>query len=315
MKILVVGGAGYIGGAVTDLLKLAKHEFRVYDNLMYEDTYRKKCTFIKGDIREHEKLKKQLDWADTVIWLAAIVGDGACQINPAISKEVNEKPVKWLVDNFNGRILFTSTCSVYGASEELLDESSSTNPLSVYAATKLKAEEYLKNKDAIIFRLGTVYGVSDTYSRIRFDLVLNIMAMRAFKDSKLTVFGGDQFRPLVHVKDVARAMVHSLVNGTRSGIYNLSNRNIKISDLAFIVSNHFENVTVETTEMMFEDSRNYKVTSEKFFKEFGFTYRYSINDGIQDIESLLSEGRLNNIEDIRYSNQAFLEENKEKINV
>ena len=166
-NVLIVGGAGYVGGAITDLIQQSNYNVRVYDALIYEDSFRKPVDFVYGDVRDHEKLIPQLKWADAVIWLAAIVGDGACQLNPELTKSINQDSVAWLADNYDGRIVFMSTCSVYGAQNNELNETSGTNPLSLYAETKLNAEKFLKHKDAIIFRLGTLFGVGDLYSRIR----------------------------------------------------------------------------------------------------------------------------------------------------
>ena len=162
MNVLVVGGAGYLGGAVTDLLMDSQYNVRVYDSLLYEEEYRKPVDFVFGDVRDAVLLKPQLQWADVVVWLAAIVGDGACAADPELTVDVNEGSVVWLVRNFDRRIIFTSTCSVYGANEGVLDEDSPLNPLSLYARTKLNAERHLANSPAIIFRLGTLFGVADT---------------------------------------------------------------------------------------------------------------------------------------------------------
>lgn len=164
MNVLVVGGAGYVGGAVTDILIKSEHKVRVYDALLYEESYRKNMDFVYGDVRDPERLMPHLKWADTVVWLAALVGDGACALNPEISIAINQEPVGWLARNFEGRIIFLSTCSVYGAQDKILDENAPTNPLSVYAVTKLAAEKYLEGRDAIIFRLGTLFGVGDLFS-------------------------------------------------------------------------------------------------------------------------------------------------------
>ncbi|RPG61811.1 MAG: NAD-dependent epimerase/dehydratase family protein, partial [Flavobacteriaceae bacterium TMED238] len=128
MNILVVGGAGYVGGGIVDKLK-SKHNVTVYDSLIYEESYRKDVNFVNGDIRDTHKLLPLLDKSDAVIWLAALVGDGACAINPKLTFEINSESVKFLVENFKKRIVFLSTCSVYGAQDGLLDESSSVNPL------------------------------------------------------------------------------------------------------------------------------------------------------------------------------------------
>src|SRR5579859_3980258 len=140
-KVLVVGGAGYIGGAVTDVLFQKKIPFTVYDNLTYENHYLKPVDFIYGDVRDTSKLKKLLPSYTHIIWLAAIVGDGASAINPSLTKAVNQDSIAWLVKHFTGRIIFTSTCSVYGVNHELVHEASPTNPLSIYAQTKLEAEK------------------------------------------------------------------------------------------------------------------------------------------------------------------------------
>ncbi len=305
MNILVVGGAGYIGGAVTDILQETDHRTRVYDSLVYEESYRKPVEFVYGDIRDSDLLREQLDWADSVIWLAALVGDGACAINPNLSVEINQHTVKWLCENYDGRIVFTSTCSVYGAQDGILSEDSATGPLSIYARTKLVAEQYLKNKDALIFRLGTLFGVSDLFARLRLDLVVNIMTVRAALDGELTVFGGEQFRPLLHVRDVAEAIVR-YVDTDHTGIYNLHRQNVRIVDLAYQVRNHFPDTVVTKTAMEFEDARNYRVSSDKIRSELGWKPRYSIDDGIIEIKELIETRRLKDVMNPRYANQAFL---------
>src|SRR5512139_129657 len=103
MKILVVGGAGYVGGAVTDLLAGREHETRVFDALLYEEAYRKPVDFVYGDVRSPEALGPQLRWADAVIWLAALVGDPACALHPDVSVAINQDSVGWLARNFDGR--------------------------------------------------------------------------------------------------------------------------------------------------------------------------------------------------------------------
>lgn len=305
MNILVVGGAGYIGGAVTDILQKLNHKVRVYDSLVYEESYRKPVDFVCDDVRNVQSLKKQLDWADAVIWLAALVGDGACAINPEISEEINQYSVKWLSENYDGRIIFTSTCSVYGAQDGILSENSPTDPLSVYAKTKLEAEQYLIGKNALIFRLGTLFGVSDLFARLRLDLVVNIMTVRAAMTGELTVFGGEQFRPLLHVRDVACAIVEYLDSGF-TGIYNLHRQNVRIVDLAYQVRNHFPDTFIKQTEMEFQDSRNYRVSSEKVSTELGWKPKFSIDDGIIELKELIQTKRLKDVSNPRYTNQAFL---------
>ncbi len=306
MKVLITGGAGYLGGALTDLLLKTKHEVRVYDALMYEEAYLKEVPFVLGDIRNKAHLKEQLKWADAVVWLAAIVGDGACALNPDISTEVNQETVKWLARNFDGRIIFMSTCSVYGAQDGILSEGSPTDPLSVYAVTKLAAEKYLQDKNAIIFRLGTLFGLGDTYSRIRLDLVVNTLTTRAIIDGKLKVFGGEQYRPLLHVKDAAQAVADNLETD-HAGIFNLHKENVKILDLAREVEKEIPDIEFEIVEMKFQDSRNYKASSQKALDAFGFSPQYGAIDGIKEVKKLISERRIKDLNNPRYSNQGYLE--------
>ena len=146
-KILVVGGAGYIGGYLSDLLTENHYDVTVYDSLVYESRYLKNTNFIFGDIRDTNKLSTILKDFDTVVWLAAIVGDGACAVDASLTNEVNYLAVKWLVDNYKGRIIFPSTCSVYGINNDLIDESATPNPLSMYASTKLGSKDMANCKN------------------------------------------------------------------------------------------------------------------------------------------------------------------------
>ncbi|MCE7936358.1 NAD(P)-dependent oxidoreductase [Candidatus Saccharibacteria bacterium CPR2] len=305
MKILIVGGAGYIGGALTDILLKTKHEVRVYDALLFEESYLKDVPFVFGDIRNKEHLKEQLKWADAVVWLAALVGDGACALNPEISTELNQDMVKWLADNYDGRIVFMSTCSVYGEHDKVLDEDAPTNPLSVYASTKLAAEDYLKNKNAIIFRLGTIFGLGDNFARIRLDLVLNTLTTRAIIDGEFKVFGGEQWRPLLHVRDAAQAVADNLET-KHTGVYNLHQENVKIIDLANQVKKHIPSVKMEIVDIKFQDARNYKVNSDKARKTLGFNPKFTAEDGIVEVKKLIEERRIKDVNNPRYSNQSFL---------
>ncbi len=305
MKVLIVGGAGYVGGGIVDLLS-KENEVTVYDSLIYENSYRKNVDFIFGDIRDYKKINNILDQYDAVIWLAALVGDGACAINPALTHEINSETVKNLAKNFKGKIVFLSTCSVYGAQEGILDESSEVNPLSEYASSKLIAEKYLADSDSIIFRLGTLFGIGDKFSRIRLDLVVNILTTKAYIDKKMSVFGGEQWRPLLHVKDVANAIAHTLDTQT-NGVFNLHYKNFKIIEIANEIKNKISDVEIETTPLPFQDARNYQVSSDKLKDATGFQATVDLIQGINEMYELISSNRIKDINDPRYSNQNFLQ--------
>ena len=306
MNILIVGGAGYVGGGIVDKLK-KHHQVTVYDSLIYEESYRKDVNFVYGDVRDQSKLLKLFKNNDAVIWLAALVGDGACAINPELTFEINSDSVKFLAENFKKRIVFLSTCSVYGAQDGLLNEDSSINPLSEYASSKVQAEEYLKGSNSIIFRLGTLFGISDEFSRIRLDLVVNILVTKALTEGKLTVFGGEQWRPLLHVNDVANA-IEQTIDSETNGIFNLHYKNFKIIDIAEAIVNKVDSAIIETTPMKFQDARNYQVSSEKLLSETGFKAEIDLNTGINEIYDLIANNRIKNVNHKRYSNQNFLEE-------
>ena len=306
MKILIVGGAGYIGGFLTDYLTESGYEVTVYDNLLFEERFLKKCHFIYGDIRDTEKLSAFINEYDCVAWLAGLVGDGACSVNPKLTHILNIETVKWLVDNYRGKIFFPSTCSVYGVNNNLIDERADPNPLSVYAATKLEAEQYVlaNAKSPLVFRLGTLFGLGDRHSRMRLDLVANILSMRAALGESLSIFGGQQWRPLLHVRDVSTAILHGLENDTE-GLYNLSYKNFKIKDLGLEIREVMPDCAINYTDMKFEDLRNYRVKNDKILAT-GWTPSYTLNCGIKQIFNLIKENRIKDINDIVYSNAASM---------
>ena len=137
------------------------------------------------------------------------------------------------------------------------------------------------------------------------DLVVNTLTVKAHKQGKISVFGGDQFRPLLHVKDVAHAVVKSLATA-HTGVYNLHRQNVRIIDLAYQIRNHFPDLVIEQTPMKFQDARNYRVKSDKAQITFGFKPIYSIDDGIEEVKELLETHRLKDLDNPRYTNQIFL---------
>jgi nucleoside-diphosphate-sugar epimerase len=302
-RVLVVGGAGYIGGWLTDQLAKAGHEVRVYDLLLYEERFLKDVDFVLGDVLDFDRLHTHVDWADTVIWLAALVGDPACALNPPVTRKINVDTVDWLCRTFEGRIIFPSTCSVYGANDELVDEDSATDPLSLYAQAKLEAEEVILSKrpDSLIFRLATIAGMGDSYSRIRMDLVVNLLVMRAKLIGQLQVFGGQQYRPMLHVRDVATAIVPH-VDSDAAGIFNLGAENATIANIAERIVERVHVGEIEYVDVPFQDTRNYRVSFDRAEQELGFKAEYTVEDAIDQMVWLIDNGRVKDLSLAAFSN-------------
>ena len=283
-RVLVTGGAGYVGGFLVDAAHAAGHDVRVVDSLVYEESYLKQVDFSFADVADEQQMKVHYNWADVVVFLAGVVGDPACALNPAHTHRVNVESVRALVRNFGGRIIFPSTCSVYGAQEGLLTEQSDVSPLSLYAETKLIAEEMLleRSESALIFRLGTLFGLSDDFARLRADLVLNILTIRAVLEREMSVFGGQQFRPLLHVRDVATASVPHIESDS-TGIFNLCTENVTIIELAQRIQLEEPGSKIVETEMSFQDARNYRVASDLARGMLGFAPKWSVEDGIREV--------------------------------
>jgi nucleoside-diphosphate-sugar epimerase len=300
-RVLIVGGAGYVGGWLTDCAVQANHDVVVYDLLLYEDAYLKPVAFVHGDILDHDRLLPELRRADAVVWLAALVGDGACALDPGLTEKINVDSVRWLASVYDGRIVFMSTCSVYGAQEGELTEESPTSPLSLYARTKLEAERLLADKNALVFRLGTLHGVGDTYSRLRVDLVVNTLTIRAALNRRMSVFGGRQYRPLLHVRDVGRTTVEVLTSEHR-GVFNLRGENATVLEIAEAVRRQIPDAIIDVTEASFEDSRNYRVSGRKAAEFLGFSAEHRMEDGIAEVGRLIEEGRVRDLTAARFSN-------------
>jgi nucleoside-diphosphate-sugar epimerase len=305
VKVLILGGAGYIGDALTDLFieKKSRYDFTVFDNLIFEDHYLKPVKFVHGDINSDKNRIKDLIFDhDVVVNLAALVGDGMCQLNAELTTKSNLEFVEWLAQNCSKPIIHISSCSVYGEGEEVLNEDSEKKPLSLYAQTKLESEKYILDKNGCVLRLGTVFGVAGNFSRIRLDLVANILAARGAVGEVMKVYGGPQYRPIVHVKDVARC-IEFCIDKKLKGVYNVHHRNYKISEIAEEIADLIGG-KIEYKNIKFEDRRNYKVSSEKI-RQFGFETVYDLKVGILEISELFRNKRVRSMNKPLYSNEAY----------
>ncbi len=313
-RVLVVGGAGYIGGLVVDLLQSANYDVTVYDGLLYESRYLKPCNFVHGDIRDTNKLTTEAHKHDYVIFLAGLVGDPACQVNVKATEDINFHAVRDFVARFSHtkKLIFISTCSVYGAQDDTLDETSPTSPLSAYASTKLAAEQCVEDFGGTIFRLGTVYGPGDSYSRIRLDLVVNLLTARAIKHKKIAIFGGSQWRPIISAYDVAEYILEACERDL-PGIFVLSKENVLLSELGQRVAQCIEGTELVYNSIPFQDFRNYKVDNSKSLRDFRYRATRTVEHEVFRLESLIKQGRIKNLEETIYSNGAYLKAHPEAL--
>lgn len=312
-KVLVCGGAGYIGGLTCDTLIREGFEVTVYDNLLYENRYLKDIPFIYGDIRDTEKLYEVSKKFDVIVLMAALVGDPACSVDHKLTEDINYKAIKDFCEvvDPSKHLIFMSTCSVYGAQDGMLNEESDTNPLSSYASTKLQAEKHVLKLGGTVFRLGTVFGLGDTYSRLRMDLVVNVLTMKAIKDGQITINGGEQWRPIIAVKDIAEYITEACKE-EYEGIFVLSKENVVIRELGEKIAKLIPNTEINYTEISFQDARNYKVDNTKSINTFKYRAKVTVEEEVSRMMKMFKEGRVLDPEDKVYHNGAYLKNKKEK---
>jgi nucleoside-diphosphate-sugar epimerase len=304
VNVLVVGGAGFVGGAVTDALGETNHNVRVFDALLYEDAYLKPVDFVRGDVRDHVAMHPQLGWADCVVWLAARVAEATCDLEPIVAQQVNVAAVRAMRERFEGRVIFTSTSAVYGRSAEVLTETSPLGPRTLYSRTKVEAERELAGTDCLIFRLATLYGLGDPFSRPRFDLAVNTMTLAAATTGSLTVFGGKQYRPFLHVRDAARAIVEAIPQPA-TGVFNIHGENVRIDELAARFAQHFTGLQIHTQPEVGQ-MESYRLNSNQANMALGFQPKLLIDDGIAEIRSLVESGRIPNLSSHRFRNHLHI---------
>ncbi len=320
-KVLVVGGAGYLGSVICRLLLDKNYKVRVLDNLMngdhgISDLYdNEDFEFIEGDMRNIQTVTDAIRGVDAVIQLAAIVGDPASALNPKETIEINYLGTRLLADickyNQINRFIFASTCSVYGASptpDQRLDENSDLNPVSLYADMKLKSEDGIfdlmdENFSPTVLRMATLYGPSP---RMRFDLVVNILTAKAVSDGEITIFGGEQWRPLLHVEDAARAYIECLeapLDAVRGEIFNVgsNSKNYQIKKVGDLVHNVIPEAKV-ITEKTKEDERNYNISFDKITRVLGYNVEHDIEDGASQIKDKIENGIYGHYTEEKYSN-------------
>ena len=321
-RVLVVGGAGYIGSLLVERLLEKGYHVRVLDSLLYGDEPLRAVKnhpnfeLIVGDCRNIQDVVRAVRGAESVIHLAAIVGDPACDQDRGPALETNYAATRMLIEIAKGhgvgRLIFASSCSVYGATDVEMDENAAVQPISLYGQTKVDSERALLEARGdsfhpIILRFATVFGLSH---RPRFDLVVNLLTARAHQEGVITIYNGQQWRPFIHVRDLVEATVRVLEAPARlvSGeIFNVgdSRLNHTLSQVSEMIREVFPSTRIQHVEN--SDRRNYRVNFEKLHKRIGFRARYSLRDGVEELKNAFDEGVITDYTDVRYHNQRFLE--------
>jgi nucleoside-diphosphate-sugar epimerase len=296
MKILITGGAGYLGSVITGKMLNAGHQVVVLDKLIFNQvslltyTSNPNFKFIYGDVRNLELLERLCNEVDVIIPLAAIVGFPACASEPELAKDINFRQIFNIVKFTNGKgkkILYPNTNSGYGigVGQTECTEESPLNPISVYGTTKCDAENFLKtNTDAIIFRLATVFGVSP---RMRTDLLVNDFTYEAITKKYITVFEKNFKRNFIHIQDVASVFLFMLENYDqyRGEIFNvgLSNANLSKQELLEKIQEHVKNFAINYNDYFEDpDKRDYIVSNLKV-ESTGWLPKWTIDMGIEEL--------------------------------
>ncbi|MDP2896306.1 MAG: NAD(P)-dependent oxidoreductase [bacterium] len=321
MKILVTGGAGYLGSVLSlDLLRTGQ-EVRVFDNLMYggrpvlallgQDGFE----FVRGDIRDKKAIRDALRDVDSVVHLAAIVGDPACARQPELAKAVNVQATLDLVETAReagvSRFVFASTCSNYGKMSDtsiLADENCEVRPLSLYAETKVAVEKEILELSArplavTVLRFATLYGLSP---RMRFDLTVNQFVMEMLTERRTVVYGELFWRPYVHVRDAARAIVAVLgapQAAAAQQVFNVgdSRENYRKLDLVEIIQKRVGACDVQFVHKA-EDPRDYRVSFERIRERLGYAVTRRVPDGVHEIANAIESGSLDDLGNPLYYN-------------
>lgn len=293
MRVLVTGGAGYVGTTLTSALLAKGYFVRCYDSLTFGGDplipffRNKNYEFVNGDIRDGEKLRKSLQDIDVIIHLAAIVGYPACKKDPEVALQVNMNGTKILnlARQRNQPIIFASTGSSYGAlMDDICTEDTPLNPLTVYGRTKGEAEKVLMDAgDVIAYRFATAFGLSP---RLRLDLLVNDFCYQAVRNRSLVVYEAYFKRTFIHVEDMARAFIHAIENFglMKNNIYNCGANSMNASkmEIAELIKKRVDFYFHAADIGKDEDARNYEVSYDKL-SATGYQTKISLDEGIDEM--------------------------------
>ena len=322
--VLVIGGAGYIGSALIPKLLSRGYRVRLLDILLYgiapiqEFVNHPNLEIVQADFRQVDTVVAAMRNVGSVVHLGAIVGDPACALDKELTIEINLMATRMVAEVARGmgvrRFVFASTCSVYGASDELLDEQAALNPVSLYAQSKIASENVLRSLatddfSPTILRFATVHGLS---GRTRFDLVINLLSAKAVIDGKITVMGGDQWRPFLHVDDAALGVLTALeapIELVHNEILNVGSddQNYTLLQAGQLINSKVPSAQIIESDWD-GDRRNYRVNFEKIRRTLNFRPQFNLEYGVQQVIDVITNGSVTDYADAKYSNVKFLNE-------
>jgi nucleoside-diphosphate-sugar epimerase len=303
-KILITGGAGYVGANLVPKLLANDYDVTVYDLYIYGNHIfndHPKLKQIKGDIRDIERLNRAIKNIDIIIHLACISNDPSYELNPALGKSINYDAFLPILDvskqNNIKRFIYASSSSVYGVKDEdEVTEELVLEPMTDYSKYKALCEEQLiseseNNFISTIIRPSTVCGYSQ---RLRLDLTVNILTNHAINKGQITVFGGNQKRPNIHIDDMTDLYIFLLEQPDHKinhKIYNVGYENFTIAEIASIVNKTLGgNIPIRYTTT--NDNRSYHISSKKIKQELGFVSKYTIEDAVYQLKQKFDEGKI-----------------------
>ena len=295
MRILITGGAGYLGSKLTETLLSQGHDVIVYDNLFFGSVGvipfldNPKYKLIKNTINNLELIEAVVKDVDYVIHLAAIVGEPSCKQYESSVYGVNSGATSWISKcayNYDIPLLFLSTCSNYGKTDEVVTEDSPLEPLGLYADSKIQAENIVLKNDHLVLRMSTLFGVS---YRVRYDITINEFVYQYYRDKLLKVYGEDTWRPYLHVQDACNMIIKCMEKDLRS-VYNVgfNNLNYQKKEIVNTIVDYLGEGKLEYVK--FDDPRNYKVNFDKIQKELSYQYQFSLEDGIRELYEEIQKG-------------------------
>jgi nucleoside-diphosphate-sugar epimerase len=320
--VVVIGGAGFVGSALIPKLLARDYKVTVLDAFLFgtdsvvAQTGRRRLRLVQGDLRSVESVVRGCQGASAIVHLGGLVGDPACAHDAVLTLEINLKATAMIAEVARGlgipRFVFASTCAVYGASDDQLHEESPVAPVSVYAQSKAESEHLLMRgaDDAFsptALRFGTFYGLSP---RPRFDLVVNLLTAKAVREGSISIFGGSQWRPFIHVDDGAQAIIDCLEaprDVVTGQVFNVGSdsQNYTLTQIAELIQ-----AVVPELEVVYEkaaaEEANYNVSFQKISEQIGFKARRSVIEGICQIKAAVESEAIGDWQEARYNNYKSL---------